>query len=309
MATMGTKDNLAVQVVEKLKGTSNFSNWKFCMQLILEERGLLSLVTGELAQPGERATDQEKKAYADKNRRALIVLASNVEASQLSYIKPHELAKDAWTELCGVYQKTAVANQLFLRGKFRDLKQKDGEGMQDFITRVRDVALELEGAGATISEEEMVLKLLEGVLPKYEMFVTALEAQVGELKFMEVTAKLLHEELRRHNGGADKEDAAYISKVNKPVKSCYHCGKPGHLKKDCYKWKRQQRERQQQPSNKQHRPHGHQQGNDHNHYANSASDNFVFQATTVRVPVRRRHGTWTQELPNTSASAKMLLAS
>ena len=155
---------MAVQVVEKLKGLPNFDNWRFCINLILEERGLLDIVTGEKEQPADEAG---KKDYLDKNRKAMIILASNVEASQMTFIKRHSLAKDAWAEINSAYQRTAIANQLFLRQCLRDAKQKEGEKVQDFAGRIRDLAFQLEGAEAGVSDAEVVLKLLEGVLLKY----------------------------------------------------------------------------------------------------------------------------------------------
>ena len=204
------KEKYTMEVVEKLKGISNFDNWKFCMKLILEERGLLEVVDGTLPQPAESANTSDKDEYKERNRRALILLASNVEPSQMSYIKPYKLAKDAWSELCFVYQRSALANQLFLRDQFREMKQKEGESIHDFSTRLRDTALQLDGVGAPVPEAELVLKLLEGVLPRFKMFVTALEAQSGELKFREVTTKLPHEELRRHR--SDDKESAYVGK-------------------------------------------------------------------------------------------------
>jgi hypothetical protein len=72
MANPNPKD-LAVQVVEKLKGFSNFDSWRFCIKLIFEERGLLSVVTSDEQEPGE--TVEGRKGYMD--RRAMII-----------YIKP-----------------------------------------------------------------------------------------------------------------------------------------------------------------------------------------------------------------------------
>ena len=101
------------------------------------------------------------------------------------------------------------------------------------------------------------------------MFVTALEAQSGELKFGEVTTKLLHEELRRHR--SDDKESAYVGKQG-PKKLCHFCKKPGHFKKDCYAWKRKQQQMQQ---------HSKERGVvKHEHNASPAMDrNFVFQAT------------------------------
>ncbi|NBX97749.1 hypothetical protein EBQ81_02685, partial [bacterium] len=218
------------------------------------------------------------KEYMNKNRRAMIILASSVEVSQMIYIKPHTFAKDAWAQLNKVYQQTTIANQLFLREQLRDIKQKDGEKVQEFVTRLLGIQQQLDGAGAQVEEQELVLKLLEGVLPKYRVFVTALEAQGGTLSFGEVVAKLQHEELRRHNH-EDKEGALMGKHQGKQKgkpqgkqqKKCFHCNKAGHFKKDCYAYKRLQQQQQSK-------------GVSEDHQASPASGNFVFHSATRGSP-------------------------
>ena len=279
--------DMTLQVVAKLKGMSNWDNWRFCMRLILEEHKVLDVVEETTPEPLASASEATKKAYAAKNRKALIILASNVEASQMSYLKKHALAKDAWKEFKDVYQSSSLSNQLFLREKLRSLKQKEGEGIQEFSTRLQDVVFELVGTGATVPDSEQVLKLLEGLLPKYRMFVVALEAQgVSTLTFNDVHTRLLHEELRRHKDGG-KVEQAYVAKQQpkkgnqgKPKGSCFYCGKPGHFKKDCFKWQRDQK----------HGQGGGAQGPTE-HGARVASDNnFVFSATIGEV--KHPHQTW-----------------
>jgi len=275
MAAISNTKDLPLQVVEKLKGSSNFDTWKFCISLLLEEKGVLDVVTGDEAEPA--ATQQEAwKKYMDKNRKAMILLASNVEVSQIIYIKPHTLAKEAWAQLHRVYQQTTIANQLFLREQLREMKQKDGEKVQEFVSRLLGVQQQLDGAGAQVDEQELVLKLLGGVLPRYKVFVTALEAQGGALSFGEVVAKLQHEELRRHSH--EDKDGAFMGKhlgkqrgkqQGKTQKKCFHCNKTGHFKKDCYAFKRLQEQQQQ--------------GRDHQ-ASPAANGNFVFHSATKGEP-------------------------
>ena len=171
----------------------------------------------------------------DKYRRAMIILASYVEGSQMIYIKPHAYAKDAWAQLNRVYQQTTLANQLFLREQLREIRQREGEKEQEYVTRLLGVQQQLDGAGAQVEEQELILKLLEGVLPKFKIFVTALEVQGGSLSFGEVVAKLQHRELRRHAYEEQKEgalmgkhqDKQHGKQQRKLKKKCFFCNKAG----------------------------------------------------------------------------------
>ncbi len=272
-------------MVEKLKGKENFSNWKYLMQLILEERGLWSVISGEVAQPEASAGTAEIRAFAEKNRRALILLGANVEASQLSYIKPHALAKAAWDELCSIYERVAAVNKLYLRDQLRKACMHEGESMQVYINRVRDIAMQLDAVGASVDEAELVLVLLEGLPKSYTTFVTALEAGSSDLVLNEVMSKLLHEELRRHPAGVKAGESAYLGRgqvqqpkrfPTRPKPTCYHCGKVGHIKRECRTLKRQQHQQQQNQGFVQ------QLQGRQNASVGSTSD-FVFTATPQHV--------------------------
>ena len=254
-ASMGhpSLKDITMQVVQKLRGAANYDNWQWGIRLILEEHKVLNVVLGTESEPTAKAPAEVKEIFGAKNRRGLIILASNVDITLMSHIKPHKLAKDAWAELESVFASHALAHQLYLREKYRGLKQKDGETVQSFSTRLQEVAQELATSGAPVDQQEQVLKLLEGVLPIYAMVATALEVRGTTLSYADALTSLLHSELRR---GVEEEakDQAYLAKNGKkhfekkgqkkngPV--CFYCQKPGHIKKDCYALKRKQQQQQ-----------------------------------------------------------------
>ena len=95
---------------------------------------------------------------------------------------------------------------------------------------------ELSVIGDSLNEEDRVVHLLANLPESYDMLVTALEASQDVPKWILVTERLLYEEnkMRKKQTG-DAKSKAMTSKhhINKKGPKCFHCGKFGHLKRNC----------------------------------------------------------------------------
>ena len=270
--TLPNVKDLSATMGQKLKGPQNFDNWKFCIKFLLAEHKVLDVVLGKELEPPSSATQAQREFWEAKNRRAMIIIASSVEESQMTYLKRHTKAAEVWERLERVYNKKAMAHRLLLKAKFQELRQRDGETIQAFSNRIEELAHELEGAGAPIQEEEQVLKFLSGVNSKFKAVVVALEAMDQDMDYVSVVNKLLHAELRMEKddphqevGGAalqtrDGKEETQVgqTKPNKPrgpihqgkgcfkhegVKDrsstqCFYCGNMGHTKWKCWRYMR-----------------------------------------------------------------------
>ena len=100
-------------------------------------------------------------------------------------------------------------------------------------------------------EEDIVMTLLESLPTSYEFLITALETMpTKELTMEYVTARLMHEMSKRKEKEPQGDDAAMVARQSKPVypplrqgvRTCFHCGKPGHIARFCYKAKGKEKE-------------------------------------------------------------------
>ena len=90
--------------------------------------------------------------------------------------------------------------------------------------------------GCPVEEEDRVVHLLASLPDSYSMLVTALEANSVVPKMEVVTKRLLHEERKQKEKDSlvsSSSKAFPVSRSKKVVPKCFHCGKPGHLKKQC----------------------------------------------------------------------------
>ena len=224
-------------VVVPLDG-SNYATWKIQCRMALIKEDLWSIVEGTEIAPAD--ADKLSKFLVRKNKAlAIIVLAVN---TKLLYLLGDPVDPNVvWNKLANQFQKKTWSNKLQLRRKLYSLRLKDGGSVQDHVKTMTEIFDELSIIGDPISEEDRVVHLLASLPESFSMMVTALEANAEVPKMEIVTERLLHEERKscvqeNVDRPSVKQENAFAAKKNKMFK-CHHCGKPGHIKKNCWSLK------------------------------------------------------------------------
>ena len=140
-----------------------------------------------------------------------------------------------WKKLSDQFQKKTWANKLQLRKRLYSLRLREGESVQEHIRRLTEILDELAAIGCPVEEEDRVVHLLASPPDSYSMLVTALKANSEVPKMEVVTERLLHEERKQEKESlvSSSSKALSVSRSKKVVPKCFHCRKPGHLKKQC----------------------------------------------------------------------------
>ena len=96
----------------------------------------------------------------------------------------------------------------------------------------------LSVVGDPVSEEDRVVYLLASLPDSFSMLVTALETNAEVPKMELVTERLLHEERKVKGRGDDasSEKAMTAKQAFKKGPKCHHCGKYGHIRRNCRKF-------------------------------------------------------------------------
>lgn len=250
---MGPSSNMAtaslmekLQVVEKFEG-ENFHLWKFKMKMVLEERDLWDIVSGDEQRPEDSAG---AVAFNKRSKKALATICLSLANSQLLQVRHCTAPEEAWRVLERLYENKSLANRLFLRRKFFTTQMAEGDNVLAHITKVRTMADKLEAVGAGIEEEDTVMTLLCSLPESYGSLITALESRAEDLTLEFVAARLLHEEQKRlenHTMDSNTRETAFqvhtypgdenIARKPRPSTQypCHYCGKVGHWKRECKK--------------------------------------------------------------------------
>ena len=80
-----------------------------------------------------------------------------------------------------------------------------------------------------------MVHLLASLSESFNMLVTALEANTDVPRMDVEMERVLHEErkLKDREDSGPSHEKAMMSRFKKKSVECYHCGKMGHIKRDC----------------------------------------------------------------------------
>ena len=216
---------------------SNYPTWKVQCRMALIKDGLWSIVNGSERPPDAAEADRYAKFVARRDR-ALAIVVLSIEPSLLYLIGDPEDPAIVWQKLADQFQKKTWANKLELRRKLYSLRLKGGSSVQEHIKSMTEIFDALSVIGDPVSEEDRVVHLLASLPESYSMLVTALEANAEVPKMEHVTERLLHKEQKLKDRGADdRSDKAMTAKhLHKKGPKCHHCGKFGHIRRNCRKY-------------------------------------------------------------------------
>ncbi|KAF1332324.1 Integrase catalytic core protein, partial [Globisporangium splendens] len=212
--------------INKFGGT-NFHTWKFEMQMVLEERDLWEVVSGEVKLE-HCVTELDQAAFKRKSRKAMATICLAMEDSQL-LLEDH-------------FEKKSLANKLFLRRRFFTTMMEEGDDVLAHINKVKTLAEQLDAVGAPVSEDDLVITLLGSLSESYQFLITALESRSDTLTWELVTSRLLHEDMKRKEQGGDgvaagqafmTGDKKRSTRPGKKTGACNYCGKMGHWIAEC----------------------------------------------------------------------------
>ena len=127
------------------------------------------------------------------------------------------------------------------------MKLKEGGSVNEHVRTMTELFDELAVIDNVVTEEDRVVHLLASLPESYNVIFTALESQSEKVpKWEVVTERLLHQEqkLKEKAPCTQSNDwkALFVSpkRPRKPPRkkqfTCHYCNKPGHFKRDYYKF-------------------------------------------------------------------------
>ena len=214
----------------------NYATWRVQMKMYLISQDLWSYVDGSATVPNSTEVNEHRK-YVIKRDKCLASIVLSVESNHLYLLGDPTDPVKVWKLLQDTFMKNSIANKLRIKKRLYSMKLSDSGSMGDHIKSFVELYDELAVVGGTIEEEDKVLNLLASLPDRYSTLVTALEAQDSIQSFECVKTKLLHE-YEKFKG--KEEESALIIRKKEFKPKCFHCGKTGHIKRNCWSLQKQQ---------------------------------------------------------------------
>ena len=225
--------------IKKFDGT-DFVLWKY--------KVLSALRATQCSEAIKEDFDSDSPEKNLKDEKAKVILMTSVEDKILRRLT-RKTAKEMWKGLTSRYENKNILNIMCLRKRILNSKQEEKESVEDFIDRVQNLREEIEGLGLKMTDQDIAMTIMQGLVSAYDNFVQCLTINVDindpdNIDLDEIINSLIIEEKRREEKNLDKNDnqndkAFHLkSKTFKKKKQfknvkCYNCNKMGHYASDC----------------------------------------------------------------------------
>jgi hypothetical protein len=109
--------------------------------------------------------DEETLMY-----RALRIIIPTVKDSIMSHIMNLDDPRQVWIKLCSLYQKCSMNRRLSLKSQLYSLKMIEKMSIEEHLHNVSSLTRQLANIGITISDEEIVDRVLTSLPSSWETF-------------------------------------------------------------------------------------------------------------------------------------------
>lgn len=229
--------------IQQFDGT-NFSNWKYRVGVLLDEKGLRKFIEKTLDVILTEVEPAKREEAKVEEKKCISILVQSIHDSQLEYVREKKLAKEMFDALCGIFERKSIATQLLLRKELLMMKYNTKDDITNHFLLFDRKIRELKSTGAKMEELDVVVHLLLTLPTEYDNLVTALETMDQDKLSLDFVKTRLMDEYNKRTGrsssGKSSDPGAMSAKTfRKPSElTCYRCEQVGHKKAQCWMNKR-----------------------------------------------------------------------
>ena len=212
---------------------NNYSCWARKARLYLDAKNLWKEVESETA------------LNVQENAKAKMFIGLHVHDVHTNEVAKAATAHAAWQALEIAFGQKGEMRAIQLHAELAALAKKEGEAIATYINRGVELRDELITAGETMSERQLVVQILNGLPTTFQVATEAIMQSILNgvaITPVQLIARLSMAESRMAATVATPaEPAAFAARGQRPAPECWYCHKTGHIKRNCHKWKADQK--------------------------------------------------------------------
>lgn len=257
--------------VEKFTGKNDFSLWRIKMKALLVQQGLSQAIKTK----SDQMTDEQSVKWQENQEKAHSAIVLCLADSVLREVSHAETALEVWQKLQDLYLQKSLASRLYMKQRLYSFRILEDRPLGKQLNEFHKILDDLENVEVKLQDEDKAILLLSALPEMYDNLVDAmLYGRLTAITLKEVICALktkelqkAHEESREVSGEGllvkskftknknykrtktvESKTTKFQKKIisEKENRKCFDCEKTGHLKKDCYLWKRQQNHKNQE---------------------------------------------------------------
>ncbi|XP_073281876.1 uncharacterized protein [Primulina huaijiensis] len=250
---------------EKFSG-ADFKRWQQKMLFYLTTLSLSRFLKEDPPTVAENETDTNMRAALDAWNQSDFLcknyILNGLENALYNVYCQVKTDKELWDMLDKKYRAEDAGLKKFIVGRFLDFKMVDSKSVMSQVQELRLILHEIHAEGMSLSESFQVAALIEKLPPSWKDFKNYLKHKRKEMELEDLIVRLRIEEDNKSTEAKASKMAARVHIVESSFKgkkrksekqpqqgqqppnkkkfkgTCYNCGKPNHMAKDCRKPKK-----------------------------------------------------------------------
>ena len=193
--------NPASQLPLKLTGSSNFTTWKAQVSTLMHGHDLFSHLDGLTSAPPKTITQNDTtvenplyKVWFRQDQVIQNALMASVDSTLASQVASASTSKMAWDSLHTSFANKSQTRIFSIRDMLSKIS-KESKTIAEYLRDIRSIADELATAGALVSNEELIVKILNRLGSEFRDISAAIRACEAAISYEELFDKLVDHEL------------------------------------------------------------------------------------------------------------------
>ncbi|GKV40995.1 hypothetical protein SLEP1_g48578 [Rubroshorea leprosula] len=177
---------------------TNYPSWKMQFTCLIAGYDLLGFLDGSNLCPV--ATEPTYAPWAWQDQLLRHALITSISENITPYIAAAPTAQHAWETLANLYANRSRARVITLKERLQNM-HRDGRSVSEYLCTLKAVADELGMIDRPLSDDDLIVYILNGLGPEFREIATSLRTRDTSLSFDD-----LHDRLVAHEESLRRED-------------------------------------------------------------------------------------------------------